>query len=313
MCLKPRVIVNRHYLKISKSLDMAESLFGSAPDFYIKVDCGNCIECQRKRANGWRTRLLDEYNYHIKYFPKGSVSFCTLTVSPQYYSEFVKDPGVFVRRFLERYRKRYGVSFKHFITSEYGEKRGRLHLHMIGFRMLCDIRELRDLWHYGRVDIQTLKGPQGITYVSGYITKVVKGDHLSGQLQPYFIDPDKKTKVWVSPALGLSYCMDNDKRQWHTSGRSLRFVRVRDNGSPYALPRYYLDKLFSPIDLARRRLDFIRQSFELPKPPYRVHKSFYGSLDSYFSALHKIGGSPVLLSPQFDLLTYSQIQNYYGK
>ena len=314
MCLRPRVIVNRYYLKrCSGDHIMAESLFGSANDFYIKVDCALCVECQQKRGKQWRTRLLDEYHYHLKMFPDSKVMFCTLTVEPRYYKWFTEHTNYAVRLFLERYRKRYGISFKHFITSEYGEKRGRLHLHMIGFRMLCNVRELRDLWKYGRVDMQTLKGPQGLTYVSGYITKIVRGDKLTGESIPYFIDEDKKTKVWVSPGLGLHYSLDPKIREWHFSGSYPRYVRVRDNGSPFAIPRYYLPKIFSPVDLARRRMSFLAQQSELPRPPFKVYNRFYNDIESYFKRLHDIGGSPLLLSPQFDLLSFNQKQLYYGK
>ena len=314
MCLKPRVIINRHYLKVcDNDSSKALSLFGNALDFYIKVDCGLCVECQTKRGMMWKTRLLDEYFYHIKHFSKDTVSFCTLTVAPEYYDWFCKNANKAVRLFLERYRKRYGCSFKHYITSEYGEKRGRLHLHMIGFRMLCNVVELRSIWKYGRVDMQTCKGPQGLTYVSGYITKVVHGGKKSKESVPFFIDKDKKTKVWVSPGFGLGYCLDQSNRDWHFSGRYPRFVRVRDNGSPFAIPRYYLSKIFSPIDLARRKRDFFTQSLELPKPPYKVRNSYFANLESYFLKLHSVGGAPVMLSPQFDKLSNSLKQIYYGK
>ena len=314
MCLKPRIIVNRHYLKLcDNNSSKALSLFGNALDFYVKVDCGLCVECQTKRGMSWKTRLLDEYHYHLQRFPDDKVSFCTLTVAPEHYAWFCEHTDRAIRLFLERYRKRYGISFKHYITSEYGEKRGRLHLHMIGFRMLCNMCELRDLWKYGRVDMQTLKGPAGLTYVSGYITKIVHGDKQSNESIPYFIDAEKKTKVWVSPGFGLAYTLDPKVREWHYASRYPRYVRVRDNGSPFAVPRYYLPKLFSPLDLARRKKDYIAQSRILPSPPFKVHKSYFNSLESYFSKLHKVGGAPILFSIQFDQLNSNQKKLYYGK
>lgn len=303
MCLRPKMIVNRHYLKIcDNDISRATQLFESALDFYVKVDCGLCIECQLKRGRSWRTRLLDEYHYHQQYRPDVKVQFCTLTVSNDYYAEFKEDPGVFIRFFLERYRKRYGCSFKHYITSEFGEKRGRLHLHMIAFGMLCSCKELRSLWSYGRVDMQTLKGPQGCTYVSGYITKIVKGDKQSKENIPYFITPEQKTKVWVSPGLGLDYCLDYDNRRWHFSRRYPRTVRVRDDGSPFALDRYYLSKLFSPIDLYRKRQDYYTSQLSLPKPPFKAYNRYFNDYESYMDFVGSIGGKPLLNSFQFKLL-----------
>lgn len=319
MCLKPNIIINRHYLKIcNDDKSKALSHFGNALDFYVKVDCGLCIECIQKRGKLWRTRLLDEYHYYTDNFPDKKIQFCTLTIAPEYMHLFNTRASAqkCIRLFLERYRKRYGCSFRHFICSEYGEKRGRLHYHMIGFGMLCNFKELASLWKYGRVDMQTLKGPQGLTYVSGYITKVVKADKLT-HLQPFFIERDKKTYVFVSPGLGLNYCLDQFNRDWHFSGKYPRYVRVRDNGTPFALPRYYLDKIFSPIDLCRRKNDYNTQLTELPKPPFIAHKRYFDDLASFADYVRSIGGDPTLHPLQFNLLPnnikplFNQIN--YGK
>lgn len=304
MCLRPRLIINRHYLKVvNNSVSGAISLFGTAPDFYVKVDCGLCVECQKKRGNSWKTRLLDEYHYHVNNFPERKVIFGTLTIAPAFMHLFDEPHKVKkqMRLFLERYRKVYGCSFRHYITSEFGEKRGRLHFHFIGFGMLCNITELSRIWGFGRVDMQTLKGPQGLTYVSGYITKIVKGDKLSKESIPFFIDKSQKTMLWVSPGLGKAYCLDDDIRHFHVQHGKPVFVRQRDNGLPYGIPRYYMDKLFSPIDLSRRKQDFFAQSLELPKPPFKAHKRIFQDFISYVNYVKSIGGAPLLT------LTHSQL------
>lgn len=300
MCLKPRIIINRHYIKIANNNKLgAVSMFGSAPDFYVKVDCGLCVECQKKRGNQWRQRLLDEYHYHLDKFPDSKVIFGTLTIANEYMHLFDTPPKMDkqMRLFLERYRKMFGCSFRHYITSEYGEKRGRLHFHFIGFRMLCTIQQLRTLWPFGRVDMQTLKGPQGLTYVSGYITKIVKGDKLTKESIPFFIEKDKKTKVWVSPAIGKDYCLDDVNRNSHVLHSRPVFVRLLHNNLPTALPRYYLDKLFSPIDLVNRKALFFKQMFELPLPPFKAHTRTFQNYVQYVDYVKSIGGSPLLVIP----------------
>lgn len=316
MCLKPKVIVNRHYVKVAGSAENALQLFSAAPDLYVKVDCGLCIECQIKRGSSWRTRLLDEYKYFVDRFPKEKVHFVTLTIAPEYYHLFHDKASScrMIRLFLERYRKRYGCSFKHYITSEYGEKRGRLHFHMISFRMLCNAKELRELWSYGRVDMQTLKGPQGISYVSGYVSKIVKGDKLTSN-QPFFIAPDKKTFVLVSPKFGRDYITDKSNFDYHYSGNFLKTVRVRDNGSPFGLPRYYR-KIFSPLDIIRQKRDYLASSLKLPTFPIKVYNRIFNDFKSYFDYLYSIGGRPLLLHPQLQLLKqldFNLINSYYGK
>lgn len=269
------------------------------------------MECQKKRGNNWRTRLLDEYVYYTRSFPYSKIHFCTLTVAPEYYDDFCIDPHKYIRLFLERYRYHYKKSFRHWICSEYGTKKGRLHLHMIAFGALFDIAMLRKLWSYGRVDMQTLKGPQGLTYVSGYVTKVVKGDKLSRLDQPLFLPRDKRTYIWTSPRLGLGYSLDYVNRNYH-NGRV--YVRQRDNGVPFAIPRYYLDKLFSPIDLYRRKQVYINSMFTLPKPPYKCLYSYFNTLSDYFAKVRDLGGVPVILSTQFSLLSKEEKKSlFYGK
>lgn len=295
------------------SLSAAFDLFRLAPDFFVKVDCGLCIDCLDKVAASWRTRLIDDYHYYQNKFPHRKIHFVTLTIAPEYYEQFTKSYShsiKLIRKFFERYRKRYGCSFKHYLTSEYGDKRGRLHFHMISFGMLCDVRELRKLWSYGRVDMSILEGPKGCTYVSGYINKGVRKEGL------YFVEKDKKGFRCVSPGLGLAYTQDPVVRCYHVQHNQPVFVRQQTNGCPVALPRYYLHKLFSPIDLARRKDYFVKLSMELPKPPYRANRLQFYSLSSYFKYLHSVGGVPVLSGKQFDQLLQldfeTQKSYFYG-
>lgn len=305
MCLSPKSIVNRHYVKVAGSLTGAFEVFRNAPDFFVKVDCGLCIDCLRKVGMHWRTRLLDEYHYWCRDDKRSKVHFVTLTIAPEFYAAVKRSPQAYIRRFFERYRKRYGVSFRHYLCSEYGEKRGRLHFHMISFGMLCDITELRKLWKYGRVDMSVLQGPQGANYVSSYVTKgVVK----------YFIDKSEKTFRLVSPGIGLRYCLDPANRSFHYQNGKPVFLRFRQNGSPFAVPRYYLDKIFSPIDLHRRRSLYLSQQNQLPSTPLMANRRLFDSVASYFQYLHSVGGAPCLFINQFAQLTPREQNAYfYGK
>lgn len=307
MCLSPQLIINRHYLKIcDNDKSRVLSHFCSAPDLFIKVDCGLCFECQKKRGTQWRTRLLDEYHYRHKMDPDEKVSFITLTFDTPSLKRFRDCPEKAVRLFLERYRKRYGKSVRHFITTEYGEKRGRLHLHMIAWSPLCNAKELRRLWSYGRIDMQTLKGPQGLSYVSGYITKVVKGGAQSTNV-PLFIDKDKKTQVFVSPSLGKSFIFDDLKRHFVYQKKDPVYVCVRDNGTPYSIPRYYY-KIFSPLDLIRKKQRYFADALQLPEPPFKVLNRYFDDFGQYLDYLHSLNGNCVLLPLQFQKLNLN-LQN----
>lgn len=307
MCLRPRFIVNRYYLKLTHGDVLhAQYLYGKNVDFYIKVGCGLCVECVSRSAQCWAQRLCDHYEYLLKNgYDKSKVSFVTLTCAPEFYDDFKKSPNVFVRRFLERYRKRYGRSFDHYIVSEYGEKRGRLHFHMVAFGMLCNAIELRKLWFYGRVDLQVLKGDEGLGYIAGYVNKKMKEE---GDL---FVDPNKKSYRWVSPGLGKAYTMDYDRRSFHIQhGHPVPF-RMSSNGAPIPLPRYYYDKIFSSIDKYNLKRLYFEEQLSFPKPPYRVHRRYFTDVVSYFRELHALGGYPLLSFAQLRILNVSQLNSYF--
>lgn len=300
-CISPRLIVNRRYAKIAGSSSNAEVLFRHAPDLYVRVDCGRCLPCQKKRSNYWRQRLIDEYVYMVQRDPslKYKVYFVTLTFANSHYQRDISHAYESFRLFRERYRKMYGRSLRYWVCNEYGEKRGRLHLHALFFNPLCDVYTLRDLWSYGRVDMSVVgdssKNPErdprkGIIYVTKYITKTVDS---------WFIKWDDRSRIWCSPGIGLSYALDPDKRRWHSHCGNL-FFRVDDSGKyPQALPRYYVDKMFSPVDKLRRSLNSLDLLTTLPPPPYVVGKLRFNTLESYYDFLSTIGGTAVLTPAQF--------------
>jgi len=139
-----------------------------------------------------------------------------------------------VRRFLERYRKKYGVSLRHWLITDYGHRgTERLHLHGIVFdarcttqrshRTLIKFEEFRNLWTYGHVWLGWCTD-RSINYITNYITKI------------------QDAKVFVSPGLGKSYLTEqvieyykNTLSPWmHT-----QYMRGK-----HLLPRYYMLKLY---------------------------------------------------------------------
>lgn len=326
MCINQKIIVNRHYIKAVKSLpgcsnllpsqlnDKAQDIFKHAPDLFIPVDCGRCLPCQKKRSNYWRQRLVDEFTYLVKRDPdlKYRVYFVTLTIAPQYYKRDLTFAYSLIKHFRERYRKRYGRSLRYWITSEYGEKRGRLHFHGIFFNPICDASQLMSLWQYGRCDMSVVgyspknlehDPEKGIIYVTKYITKNV---------DKWFINWSDRSRIWCSPGLGLEYCLDPAARQFHDHHNDPLFFRVT-NRFPVALPRYYLSKLFSPLDNYKRSLSSMSRFHQLPPPPYVVGKHKFDDLVSYMSFLRSIGGRLNLLASQYVHLSPYEKQLYHGQ
>lgn len=305
-CINQRTIVNRHYAKIAGSASRAEVLFRDAKDLYLLVDCGRCLPCQRKRSNYWRQRLLDEFNWYVKDHPerKYKVYFVTLTIAPKYYKRDVVHARELFRMFRERYRKRFGCSLRFWCCTEYGEKRGRLHLHAIFFNPLFDAHQLADLWQYGRCDMSvvgcSLKNPEqdplkGIAYVTKYITKTV---------DRWFINWDDRSRIWCSPGIGLQYCLDPHSRKAHLHRGSPLFFRVDESGKyPQALPRYYVSKIFSPLDCARRCVVSIDMLHNPPVFPITVGRRTFRDFPSYVHFVSSVGGRVNLLYTQLDKMS----------
>lgn len=214
----------------------------------IEIPCGNCIECRKKIANGWRIRLLEEIKTH-KY-----MYFVTLTFSPEELSklvQFAEKPesnyiaSIAVRRMLERYRKKYKVSMKHWLITELGHQgTERIHLHGIVFPTTEQEFELLERqkngwmakwkwWKYGNIFVGDYVNAKTVNYIVKYVTKI-DTDHQGF-----------KGQVLCSPGIGKNFI--------ENSGILYTYKYIKNNsrtdyrtpeGGKMALPTYYKNHLY---------------------------------------------------------------------
>ena len=238
MCLFPKLILNKKYQPNKKN--------GGKPPFcndprklYVPVGCGVCIECMRQKALQWKIRLYEEikqftYNYYV-----------TLTFSPQALQDLCNESeleecnavaGLALRRYLERWRKKYGKSQRHYFITELGhEGSERIHLHGIVFSHFeIPAGEIENIWKYGNVRIGDYCNLQTINYIAKYITKI-DNDHKN-----------YRPEIFCSAGIGKKYTET-------TSAKNIHLYRGKDtndfyrfpNGTKCALPIYYRNKLFT--------------------------------------------------------------------
>lgn len=238
MCLYPRFIKNPRY-KVSKG----KYDFGAITDErmkYVPIGCGNCIECRQQKSREWQTRLHEEIKVHEHAY------FITLTFSNESLQEIANDLGMkeadtnaaatlAVRRFLERWRKKYGKSLRHWLITELGhENTERIHLHGIIFtENPITNEELTAVWKYGRTDTGKYCNARSINYVVKYVTK---------------IDEDHKTYkpiILCSAGLGATYINDFQKRVHAFKGADTNEQYTLPNGNKIALPIYYRNKFWT--------------------------------------------------------------------
>lgn len=243
MCLYPRFIKNTRYRVAKGKYD-----FGSVTDprtKYVPIGCGNCIECRQQKARGWQTRLHEELKRN-KY-----AYFVTLTFSNESLKELMKKMECgetnavacqAVRYFLERWRKKYKKSLRHWLITELGhENTERIHIHGIIFNDFpIDNDELSKIWKYGRTDTGKYCNGQSINYIVKYVTKI-DNDHKNFQPQ-----------IMCSAGIGSNYINDFTKHAHRYEGKDTKEYYTLNNGNKISLPIYYRNKLWS--DEERQKL-----------------------------------------------------------
>ena len=123
MCLYPKIIKNKKYTINKKNGGNIPSVLDDRVK-YVAIGCGKCMECKKQKAREWKVRLNEEIKCN-----KGL--FVTLTFS-EYGMEYIKkktkeEKGLninendiatkAVRMFLERWRKKYKKSVKHWLIN----------------------------------------------------------------------------------------------------------------------------------------------------------------------------------------------------
>ena len=238
MCLYPTYIMNRKYLPNKKN-------GGNPPPVaddrvkYVAIGCGNCIECLKQKQREWQIRLGEEIR------TDNSGKFVTLTLSNENMQElgnaiesfatgYVKDnliATLAVRRFLERWRKKYKKSVKHWLITEWGEITNRMHLHGIIFT--DEVEDIKNIWKYGHVFIGEYVNEKTINYIIKYLNKIDL-EHKG-----------YKPKILTSPGIGKNYVKRFDSILNKYDGtKTKEYYRTRQ-GYKLALPIYYRNKIYS--------------------------------------------------------------------
>lgn len=246
MCISP-IVVKRKY----------DSMKGEKT---MRVPCGKCVQCLRRRANGWTFRLLEESKVST------SCAFITLTYEDTPTSEngFPTLHKPDLQKFFKRLRKRisdnhlsYGYTYKkdiptikYYACGEYGSKTYRPHYHAIVYNlpyMLFTEDFISSCWGLGHVQID-----QGNELTMRYCSKYVMKSHWNKDLTlvdcstgELFEDDRIPEFSLMSKKLGFAFLTPAMKK--YLRERCQGFVML--SGNPTALPRYYKDQLFDTTDL----------------------------------------------------------------
>lgn len=208
---------------------------------WVPVGCGNCIECRKLKAREWQVRLNEEIRLN-----KNGV-FVTLTFnedsinkleheirySKEYHDKEINTlPTIAVRRFLERWRKKYGKSVRHWLITELGHiNTERIHLHGLIF---TDKKEdIENIWSYGYVYLGQFVNEKTINYIVKYVTKI-DSDHKG-----------YKSKILCSKGIGFNYINRFDSNRNKFKGSNTIETYKTRSGLTLSLPIYYRNKIYN--------------------------------------------------------------------
>lgn len=259
MCLYPKLIQNPKYKPNKKNGGNIPPITDERVKF-VPIGCGKCMECMKQKANEWRVRLLEE----IKHNKNGY--FVGYTFSNEAYKKLVQDlrkdgfelygyeldnqvVTKAVRRYLERWRKKFKKSLRHwFVTELGGNNTERIHIH--GFVWTDKPKEeLAKIWKYGRMSIgyrnyaptgknlnnasTGFVSKQSVNYVVKYVTKT---DLKHKEYKP---------KILTSAGIGKGYLKSaNANNIWYQGTETTEYYRGSD-GIKLGLPIYYRNYLFN--------------------------------------------------------------------
>jgi len=248
MCLFPRFYKNPKYKPNKKNGGVAPAVH-DVRVIHVPVGCQQCMECKKQKARDWQARLFEE----IK--EKKNGHFITLTLSDQSYktlneeinseiSGYERDNAIITlatRRFLERWRKKYKRSLRHWFVTELGHNgTENIHIHGIVWTN-SEINSLKDIWQYGYTwSGDEVKGKR-INYVDeSTVTYIVKYISKTDYKHKYY-----KARILTSSGIGSNYTLTAASRTNKYTGKTTREYYRTGTGHKISLPIYYRNKIYT--------------------------------------------------------------------
>jgi hypothetical protein len=206
----------------------------------VPVGCGKCLECRKQKSRQWQVRLLEDIRVNK------NAKFITFTFSERELqkldneikglSGYDRDNEICrlaVRRFTERWRKKYKKTIRHWLVTELGSQNTeRVHLH--GLLWTDETTEvIAEKWSYGKIWVGDYVNGKTINYIVKYINKVDKAHK------------EYNSKIFTSKGIGSNYMLRNDvQRNRYNKGETIETYKTRQ-GIELALPIYYRNKIYS--------------------------------------------------------------------
>ena len=262
MCIQQQQIYNRKY-SMNKKNGGNVPVCNDERQRYIMVPCGHCYVCRKKKARQWRMRLTED----IKANPNCKI--VTLTFNTEALKELAKECGkmtgyeldnmickIAVKRFRERWRKKYGRSIRHWLVTELGHGKTE-HVHMHGIVWQDDryiledtlTNEVERIWQpYGWV------GKGKPNWKLSTKNNIVFENYVNAKTANYFMKyvnkideqhKEYKQIILTSAGIGKNF-LESDKATDNVyRGQDTNQMYQLDNGGVLPMPDYFRRKLYT--------------------------------------------------------------------
>lgn len=249
MCLYPRLIKNRKYTANKKNGGNIPPI-NDIRTLLVPIGCGNCMECRKQKSREWQTRLLEDIKTN------NNAKFITLTFSDESYAQIASNFTTLsgyeldnaiatqaVRWWLERWRKKYKKTIRHWLVTELGHN-GTKNIHLHGLIWTdYTLEEIEAIWQYGWMWKYKIEKGKKVNYVNdrtiGYITKYVTKQDIEHKTY--------KPVILTSPGIGHNYTQ-NTKGDWQKNkynGTETRTYYRTQTGHKISLPIYWRNKIYT--------------------------------------------------------------------
>lgn len=256
MCVRKRTLINKKYTATKKNGGIIPPL-NDPRQKYMDVPCGQCYICKKKKAREWRMRLAEDIKANtgakIVTLTFNTESLKELAIAAKGMTGYNLDNEICriaVKRFRERWRKKYGRSIRHWLITELGHGTTE-HVHMHGIvwpdnRYKLEgtlLDEVEKIWKYGFVGKGKMNWQTGImeNYVNGrtasYFTKYVnKTDEMHKEY---------KQIILTSAGIGKNYLESEKAKDNEYKGEATNQMYGVDNGGVLPMPEYFRRKMYT--------------------------------------------------------------------
>lgn len=208
----------------------------------MRVACGKCAPCIRKRVSMWSFRLEKQAEV------SASALFVTLTYNDKHVpfsrKGYLTLDKTDLQKFFKRLRKYHkGLPIKYYACGEYGARTHRPHYHIILFN--SNHADVIKAWSLGNVEMGFTHFREAEHNAIGYTLKYITKEKKVGK---HHLDDRAKEFSLMSKGLGANY-ITAEMIGWHQADLLNRMYCPLKDGMKAPMPRYYKDRIYSKEQL----------------------------------------------------------------